>query len=256
MAFSFDPHSSEPFFLSRSKIDLFLSCPRCFYLDRRLGIPRPPGFPFSLNLAVDTLLKKEFDISRAEKKTHPLMEKYHIDAIPFQTDKIDEWRDNWKGIRYRHQPTNFIVFGALDDVWQNKEGELMVVDYKATSTIKEINLDDGQPYHEGYKRQVEVYQWLLRQNGFKVSNTAYFVYCNGRKDEKAFDGKLEFDVQIISHQGDDQWVEPTLLKMKECLESDIIPAANPECPYCKYRKQAGEKEFTSKNKEQFQLNLN
>lgn len=58
----YDKNSKTLFRLSRSKIDLFLECPRCFYLDRKLGVARPPGFPFSLNSAVDKLLKKEFDI--------------------------------------------------------------------------------------------------------------------------------------------------------------------------------------------------
>lgn len=68
----YDPRSKQPFKISRSKIDLFVECPRCFYLDRRLGVGRPPGFPFNLNTAVDTLLKKEFDIYRAKDKVHPL----------------------------------------------------------------------------------------------------------------------------------------------------------------------------------------
>ena len=63
-----------PFKLSRSKVDLFVECPKCFYLDRKLGVGRPPGYPFSLNSAVDTLLKKEFDIHRAKREAHPLME--------------------------------------------------------------------------------------------------------------------------------------------------------------------------------------
>ncbi len=41
--------------LSRSKIDFFFECPRCFYLDNKLGTKRP-GFPsFNLNIAVDEL---------------------------------------------------------------------------------------------------------------------------------------------------------------------------------------------------------
>ncbi|EKE12188.1 MAG: hypothetical protein ACD_13C00277G0004, partial [uncultured bacterium] len=36
----YEPNSAKSFKLSRSKIDLFLECPRCFYLDRRLGIGR------------------------------------------------------------------------------------------------------------------------------------------------------------------------------------------------------------------------
>jgi hypothetical protein len=64
----FNPESKEPFELSRSKIDLFLECARCFYLDRRLGIGRPDSFPFTLNNAVDALLKKEFDELEMMKK--------------------------------------------------------------------------------------------------------------------------------------------------------------------------------------------
>ena len=238
----FNPLSKEPFLLSRSKIDLFLECQRCFYLDMRLGIKRPPTFPFTLNSAVDALLKKEFDIHRAQGNPHPLMEKYGIDAVPFNDPHVPEWRDNFRGIRFYHQPTNFIVSGALDDVWQNSQGELIVVDYKATSTSQKINLNDGRRYHESYKRQVEVYQWLLRQNGYKVSDDAYFVYCNGKRDEKAFDGKLEFDVEVINHKGDDSWVEKTLFDIRACLEKNEIPAPSPDCEYCRYRQRVQEVE--------------
>jgi len=58
---NFNPNGKNNFKLSRSKIDLFLQCPRCFYIDNRLGVARPPGYPFTLNSAVDHLLKKEFD---------------------------------------------------------------------------------------------------------------------------------------------------------------------------------------------------
>ena len=78
----YDPKSSEAFRISRSKIDLFIKCPWCFYLDRRLGVGLPPGYPFALNSAVDTLLKKEFDMHRAKGTAHPLMDAYGLDAVP------------------------------------------------------------------------------------------------------------------------------------------------------------------------------
>ena len=70
----FNPNSEEPFVLSRSRIDNFLECSRCFYLTNRVGIARPPSFPFNLNNAVDELLKNEFDIYREKGKPHPIME--------------------------------------------------------------------------------------------------------------------------------------------------------------------------------------
>ena len=229
----FNPHSTEPFRLSRSKIELFLNCARCFYLDRRKGISQPPGYPFNLNTAVDTLLKKEFDIHRAKNTKHPLMKTYGIDAVPFSHEKMDEWRENFKGVRFHHKLTNFIITGAVDDIWVNQEGHLLVVDYKATSKNGEVDIN--AKWQIAYKRQMEIYQWLLRNNGFTVSSTGYFVYCNGKTDVEAFDGKLEFDIKIIHYSGDDSWVEQAIKDAHQCLLDEEIPPAGKECDFCAYR---------------------
>jgi len=230
--YCFDPKSSKTFKISRSKIDLFLECPRCFYFDRRLGVGRPPGFPFNLNTAVDTLLKKEFDIHRAKNTQHPLMKEYGIDAVPFSHEKMDEWRENFKGVQHVHNGTNLTITGAVDDLWVNPEGKLHVVDYKSTSKETEVNID--APWQISYKRQMEVYQWLLRKNKFKVSDTGYFVYCNGNTDKKAFDAKLEFDIKIIPYEGDCGWIDDTIEKLHQCLMSSKIPKSGDGCDYCAY----------------------
>ena len=94
-------------------------------------------------------------------------------------------------------------------------------------------------WHDQYRRQMEVYQWLFRQNGFKVSDTGYFVYVNAYKDRAAFDAKLEFDVRIIAYKGDDSWVEEILARAKKCLMSETIPQSGELCEYCPYREAAG-----------------
>lgn len=237
----FTPGSNEPFVVSRSGIDLFVQCPRCFYLDKRLGVARPPGFPFSLNSAVDTLLKKEFDTHRAEGSCHPLMKSYGIDAVPYSHEKMDEWRDSLRhGIKYYHEKTNLMLRGGVDDVWVNPSGEIHIVDYKATSKSTEVNLD--AEWQDGYKRQMEIYQWLFRKNNFKVSPTGYFVYCNGNADKEAFDAKLEFDVKIIPYVGDDSWVEGTIAELHKCLMREDIPAPGEDCDYCAYTEARHKKE--------------
>lgn len=230
----YDSNSIELFRLSRSKIDLFINCPRCFYLDRKLGVAQPPGYPFSLNSAVDKLLKKEFDIHRAKGTKHPLMEHYGVDAIPLVHEKIEEWRDSLRrGITVPIDSTNVIVTGGVDDVWVNLQGEFHIVDYKATSKEEEVTLDAD--WQIGYKRQMEIYQWLFRKNGFSVSFTGYFVYCNGKTDKEAFDGKLDFDIKIIPYVGDDSWVGKTIKEAIECLKREKLPESGSDCDYCKYR---------------------
>ena len=238
----FDPDALEPFTLSRSKVDLFLQCPCCFYLDRRLGAGRPPGHPFNINNAVDYLLKKEFDIYREQAKPHPIMEKHSIDAVPFQHELLNDWRTNQKGVRFFHKKTNFLLYGAIDDLWINPSEKLIVVDYKATSKKEALSLD--AEWQIGYKRQMEFYQWLLRMQGHDVENTGYFVYCNGRKDVEQFNARLDFSISLLPYEGNDEWIEPELEKISTCLKSENIPDPNPKCLYCAYREKA-----SNKNKE-------
>lgn len=226
-------YGGKRFRLSRSKIDLYIECARCFYVDNKLGVARPPGFPFNLNSAVDALLKKEFDIHRRAKSHHPLMEQYGVDAVPFEHPSMDVWRENFKGIEHQHAATGFCVSGAVDDIWVNPQGELIVVDYKSTSKDERIEALD-KDWHDGYKRQMEVYQWLLRQSGFAVSNTGYFVYANASKDRRAFDGKLEFEVTLVAHTGDASWVDGTLHDIRACFEGPLPKSAD-DCDYCRYR---------------------
>jgi hypothetical protein len=229
----YNSKDKTPFKISRSKIELSLECPRCFYLDRKCGVGRPPGFPFNLNSAVDTLLKREFDQHRVSGTQHPIQENYNIDAFPVAHDELDDWRHNFTGVQVRHEPTNFIVFGAIDDLWQNSDDEYVVVDYKATSKSEPIEALDKE-WHDGYKRQMEIYQWLLRQKGYTVSDTGYFVYCNGDADKEAFDARLEFDVTLIPYTGSDDWVEDAIIEAKNILERKTLPDASSECDYCRF----------------------
>jgi CRISPR/Cas system-associated exonuclease Cas4 (RecB family) len=232
----YTPNSPISFRLSRSKIDLFLNCPRCFYMDRRLGVSQPPGFPFSLNSAVDKLLKKEFDILREKGEAHPLMLKFGIDAVPLKHEKLNEWRDPFKGITYYDKKTNLTITGGVDDIWINKDGEFIIVDYKATSKDEEVSLD--AEWQIGYKRQMEIYQWLFRKSGFSVSDIGYFVYCNGKTDLDKFDAKLEFDIKIIPYKGDDSWIDQVIEDAHSCLMENKIPESSVDCDYCNYRKAA------------------
>jgi len=231
-------YGGEQWKLSRSKIDLFLACPRCFYIDNKLGVKRVPGYPFSLNSAVDHLLKQEFDTHRANGEQHPLQKEYGIDARPVAHDELNEWRRNFGGVKHLHTVTGMLVTGAIDDLWINGKGEYMVVDYKATAKEEAVTELD-KDWQDGYKRQMEVYQWLLRRNGLNVSNTGYFVYCTGKLDSKAFDKRIEFDVHLIPYEGDDSWVEGTLLKIKECLEGSETPPSGDGCDHCRYVEAVG-----------------
>ncbi len=226
----------KPFKVSRSKIELFMQCQRCFWLDTRLKIKRPDGPPFQINKAIDELFKKEFDTYRAKGEPHPMMTDNQIKAVPMQHKDLDKWRHNFTGVTALHEPTNLHIFGAVDDLWIDEDGQVIVVDYKATAKDKEVSLDAD--WQICYKRQMEVYQWLLRQNGLLVSDVGYFVYTNGRLDLDGFFDRVEFRTKVIPYTGDDSWVEPTIIHMKACMEGEMPPVGDSimggPCEFCTY----------------------
>ena len=163
----YSSESSESYKLSRSRIENFCKCKKCFYLEEKMGISRPAQFPFNLNNAVDELLKNEFDTYRGTEQNHPIILEYGIDAKPFKHPDIEDWRTRNKGIGFLDNDTNLYFYGLVDDVWISTINEkLIIVDYKATSKKGEVSLN--APWQISYKRQVEIYQWLFRKNGFDV----------------------------------------------------------------------------------------
>jgi CRISPR/Cas system-associated exonuclease Cas4 (RecB family) len=232
----FDPASDEPYKLSRSKVELFLRCPRCFYLDRRLGISEPSDFIASLHLAVDELLKREFDMYRVKGEAHPYMIAQSIDAIPLKHPSLDEWRDPNRGVQYVYKPANLLLYGAIDDVWMNTRNQMNVVDYKATSTTKDFPING--PWMLSNHRQLEFYQWLLRHQGYDVSDIGYLVYVNGNRNKDTFDSMLEFHATIVPYRGTNDWIEDALLEIRTCLEKTTLPMSHPSCATCEYRRKA------------------
>lgn len=232
----YEPGQAAPFKVSRSKIELFTQCQRCFWLNIRLKIKRPSSPPFQINKAIDELFKKEFDTYRANQKPHPIMVENDVKAVPFAHKDMDKWRHNFTGVVHVHEPTNLHLFGAVDDVWVNESNELIVVDYKATAKDKEVSLDAD--WQITYKRQMEIYQWLLRQNDFPVSDTGYFVYANGRMDLDSFNNKVEFRTKLIPYTGNTDWVEQTVKDMKVCMDGDMpavgVSIMGGECEHCAY----------------------
>ena len=110
-------------------------------------------------------------------------------------------------------------------------GKLFVIDYKATAKDGEVTLDDE--WKITYKRQMEVYIWLLRKQGFEVDDRGFFLYANG-DDAENFDRKIGFTVSLLPYTGNTDWIEPKLLDIKACLTANTAPAAPDDCEFCGY----------------------
>ena len=240
---TFDPEREEPYELSRSKVEDFHRCRACFWLERARGV-KFPGMPgFNLNINTDVLLKRDFERYRQKQEPHPFMVMYGLDhLVPFAHEDMERWENSMhfgaaNHFNALHEETNILFGGGLDDVWQNREtGELHIVDYK--STAQGVNgpkkepqpVDLEGPWKIGYKRQIDMYQWVMRQKGYEVSNTGYFVYVDGQHwgidgmfDEDPSQATMKFSATLLPYEGDDGWVDDALRRIKELL-------LRPDCP--------------------------
>ena len=169
------------------------------------------------------------------------MDEYKIDAVPFQHDQMDTWRDPFVGIAHTHEATGLTVSGGVDDIWTTPEGKLIIIDYKSTSKEGKIDKLGDSPWELQYTRQLGVYRWLLEQNGFEVENTGYLVYANASKDEEGFDNKLVFETTLVPVEADTTWIEPALNNIKACLDQKDLPKTGDKCEFCPYREASGKK---------------
>jgi len=248
---TYKPGHKGPYELSRSRVEAFIKCPACFWLDRGKGVKFPSIPAFLLNSNTDKLLKRDFNQYRG-KAPHPIMIDNGLeDLIPFDHPDLPCWENSLSfgkdehHFNTLHKETNILFGGGLDDVWQNtKTGELHIVDYKSTSNQRK----DPEPvslegkWKVAYKRQMDMYQWIMRRKGFEVSEIGYFLYVdglhigyNGMIDSKdTTKALMHFDTSILEYRGSDHWVEQALLDIKQLLTSDKQPGHGDECEHGRF----------------------
>ena len=249
----FKPEHEAPYELSRSRIENFVKCPACFYMQQVEGIQFPSIPGFNINEATDVLLKRDFDIYRESQEPHPYLQSLDLrHLIPFQHPEFEQWTQSLHfGAAGRmntvHEETHLKVGGGLDDVWLNMQsGQLHIVDYKSTSQKsagKLIDLND--PWKASYKRQMDLYVWVMRRKGFDVSDIGYFLYCDGdRFSDYQFLGDecavMKFKMQLIPYEVDISWIESTLRRIRECLHSIRRPPHSANCEYGVFLEQSND----------------
>ena len=239
---AYSPNQKEDFKMSRSKFNDFLTCQRCFYLDRVKGLVSPSTPGWTLNETTDLLLKKEFDLCREKQIPHRIFERYKLNhVVPFLHEDIDKWRDSLHhGLEVHFKDTHIILQGGVDDIWENtQDGKLIVVDYKSQANNNQVNTKDylSNVYHQGYKVQMDFYSYLLTEMNFEVSPISYFYVCNADRSAPSFHSKMDFEETLVPYEWDSSWIEEKVLEMTQLLNSEEMPESNPSCENCAYAQQ-------------------
>ena len=163
-------NEGEQLLLSPSSLNLYLECPRCFWLYKAKKIHRPRGPMSSLPSGLDLLIKKYFDRYRAIGKLPPEIEGKVKGRLLENQEMLDNWRDWRKSlIRYEDKSLNAVLRGALDECFV-LDGAYIPVDYKTRGfDLKE----DSAKY---YRNQLNCYTLLLEANGYQHPSFAYLLF--------------------------------------------------------------------------------
>ena len=201
-----------PYKLSPSSINLMEECQRCFWLTQHKVWKRPAAIFPSLPSGMDAILKKYFDKFAAKGELPPVLKedeecrKYRL----FDNfELLKTWRNNLKGIVWHDEKGN-ILHGAVDNILVNGK-KLVVLDYKTRGfPLKEDT-------HEHYQNQMNIYNFLLRKNGYETEDHSYLLFYYPKEIMES--GEVVFDTKLIKMKTDIESAEALWKKALRLLES-------------------------------------
>lgn len=219
--------------ISRSGLQLFCECPRCFWLDRKNIAKRPHPYPYTLSDAADKLAKREFDGYRSKGILPAVLKNLNGAKLFLDQELLNKWRDNFQGLNWFDQNLDVEIFGAIDDCLQFESGQLAVIDYKTSGALEIVIYPD-------YQFQMNVYTFLLEKMGYQTKNKAYFIFYQVDKARDSFNSQLLFKEQLKEIETNSVVVYPIIEQAVKVLRLEKPPLESADCQYCQWRnKQKG-----------------
>jgi len=209
-----------PYKFSPSSLSVLKECPRCFWLSFH-DVKRPNGIFPSLPSGMDKILKEHFDSFIGSSKLPPELAKLKNVKLFDDVNTLNIWRSNFKGISFTDSNGN-VLRGAVDNILV-KSKKLIVLDYKTRG----FPLKDDTAAH--YQDQVDIYNFLLRKNGFKTQNYAYLLFYHPNKVNS--DGTVSFNTDLVKMKVDVSNAEKIWGKALKVLDGEI-PTSSEECEFC------------------------
>jgi hypothetical protein len=215
--------------LSPSSLNLFKECPRCFWLKMKKKWKRPSGpFP-SLPGGMDAVLKKHFDRFRDLGVLPPeICENSSCKGMKLfgktkeEKELLKIWQSNFKGIQWKDRQGN-ILRGAVDNILVNGN-KLIVLDYKTRGwAVKEDTA-------EHYRLQQNVYNFLLRKNGYKTEDYFFLLFYYPNRVLEG--GEVLFDTHLVKMKVNVSMAEKS---WKDALK--LLEGSKPKekCEWCEGR---------------------
>jgi len=213
------------FKLSPSSMNLIEDCPRCFWLQVVKKIKRPSGAFPSLPSGVDKMLKEHFDRFRDNNELPPELKELKDVKLFDNKDLLKQWRNNLKGIEFYDKENDVLLHGAVDNLL-SKENKLIVIDYKTRG----FALKEDTAHH--YQDQLDIYNLLLRKNGYKTEDYAYLLFY--LPEQVMETGEFKFKNELVKMKVDVEHAENLYKRAVKIIKGEM-PEAGENCVFCKWR---------------------
>lgn len=219
--------------LSKSALDKFINCPRCFYLQYKHKLSQPDMISSKVWKGVEKVAIAHYESHRRAATTpENLIGQVPAGAIPVQFDEAA-----MKALRYWGKGMPFVVDGvtvttALDDMLQRSEGGGIV--YNCIDLKSKSKLTDAESTESLYRNQADVYDLALNTNGYTTDGNVYFDYWSPVSVEGAEPPANAGDVgytmqkwasQVIVLKADHARIKKLILAAAACIDS-AMPEPN------------------------------
>jgi hypothetical protein len=214
-----------PYKFSPSSLSLLKDCPRCFWLQFNKNIKHPETIFPSLPSGMDKILKEHFDRFMKKQQLPPELKGLNGEVKLFDNEELLKvWRSNFKGIQWTDKNGN-VFRGAVDNILQ-KGKKLIVLDYKTRGfPLKEDT-------HEHYQDQLDIYNFLLRKNGYDTEEYAYLLFYHPTGVHES--GAVDFQADLVKMAISVKNAEKIFKEALAVLES-TMPKPGEECGFCEWR---------------------
>ncbi|MBI2145909.1 PD-(D/E)XK nuclease family protein [Candidatus Woesearchaeota archaeon] len=214
-----------PYKFSPSSLSLLKDCPCCFWLHFNKKIKRPETIFPSLPSGMDKVLKEHFDYFRREKKLPPELKELKGVSLFDDEELLKVWQNNRKGIQWTDADGN-VFRGALDMLLQ-KGKKLIVLDFKTRG------YPTKEDTHLHYKDQLDIYNFLLRKNGYATEDYSYLLFYHPLGVDA--DGKVNFHAHLVKMDVEIKNAERIIKEALNVLAGEMPPTAE-KCGFCEWAK--------------------
>jgi hypothetical protein len=215
--------------LSPSAINVFLECPKCFWMDKVQNIKRPRGIFPSLPSGMDREIKIHFDKFRMLGTLPQELSGPDFVGVRLFDDQelLEKWRSWRTGLVFRDEDGSELS-GALDDLLVLKD-QFIPFDYKTKGSP--TTEEDAIKY---YSNQMDCYALLLDANKLKTTGFAFLLYYSPKGITE--NGAVTFQVQPIKIKTDPSRALATVRKAVALLKGPC-PKSSARCEYCLWLEQ-------------------